>query len=107
MMNWLRTDDDLYGDGDWKQRWMKKLLNYLNVILFQAHQDILSCSRNGLKPAEVFITNIKTWLFIKTSLQWFWNTTVEAILTVQKAELWTATETVNIFETKNIYKSIS
>lgn len=45
------------------------------VDFCQAHQDILSCSRNGLnacfKPAEV-----------------------EAILTVQKAELRTATETV-------------
>ena len=69
-------------------------------ILVQAHQDILSCSRNGLKPAEVLITNIKTWIFIKNSLQWFWNAKVEAILTVQTDELWTATETVNIFETK-------
>jgi len=46
-----------------------------DVDFCQAHQDILSCSRNGLnacfKPAEV-----------------------EAILTVQKAELRTATETV-------------
>ena len=97
-----RCDAVDHGYRDWKQTWMKKLLNYLNVFLFQAHQDILSCSRNGLnacfKPAEVLLTINKTWRLMKTSLQSFWNNKVEAILTVQKAELRTATETVNIFE---------
>jgi len=45
------------------------------VDFCQAHQDILSCSRNGLNAC-------------------FKPTEVEAILTVQKAELRTATETV-------------
>ena len=85
----------------------------------QAHQDILSCARGGLnacfKPEEVHesspykqllcqlkVLQLKNKIIVSMKslssadiLRYF---KVEAILTVQKAELRTATETVNIFD---------
>ena len=78
--------------------------NMWYVSIFQAHQDILSCSRSGLNacfsPAEVQHDQTSSpppMLQNESDLSGILapNIKVEAILTVQKAELRTATETVN------------